>query len=50
VALASPEVQARFAQLNIVSRQNTPPEFHAFVDEQMKLWSGVVKEANIHLG
>jgi tripartite-type tricarboxylate transporter receptor subunit TctC len=50
VALASPEVQARFAQLNIVSRQNTPQEFHAFVDEQMKLWSGVVKEANIHLG
>ena len=50
VALASPEVQARFAQLNIVSRANTPQEFHAFVDEQMKLWSGVVKEANIHLG
>ena len=50
VALASPDVQARFAQLNIVSRANTPQEFHAFVDEQMKLWSGVVKEANIHLG
>jgi tripartite-type tricarboxylate transporter receptor subunit TctC len=50
VALASSDVQARFAQLNIVSRQNTPQEFHAFVDEQMKLWGGVVKEANIHLG
>jgi len=49
-ALRSPEVTARFAQLNIVSRQNTPEEFHVFVEEQMKLWSGVVKEANIKLG
>ena len=49
-ALGSPEVSARFKQLNIVSRQNTPEEFHEFVEEQMKLWSGVVKEANIHLG
>jgi len=49
-ALHSPEVTARFAQLNIVSRQNTPEEFHSFVEEQMKLWSGVVKEANIKLG
>jgi tripartite-type tricarboxylate transporter receptor subunit TctC len=49
-ALRSGEVSARFAQLNIVSRQNTPEEFHAFVEGQMKLWSGVVKEANIKLG
>ena len=49
-ALRSPEVSARFAQLNIVSRQNTPEEFHSFVEGQMKLWSGVVKEANIKLG
>jgi len=49
-ALRSPEVTARFAQLNIDSRQNTPQEFHSFVEEQMKLWSGVVKEANIKLG
>ena len=49
-ALASPEVQSRFKQLNIVSRPNTPQEFHAFVEGQMKLWSGVVKEANIKLG
>src|ERR1039458_3430744 len=40
-ALRSPEVSARFAQLNIVSRPNTPEEFHSFVEEQMKLWSGV---------
>ena len=49
-ALASPEVSARFKQLNIVSRKNTPEEFHAFVEGQMKLWGGVVKDANIHLG
>ena len=33
-----------------MSRQNTPEEFHAFVEEQMKLWGKVVKEANIKLG
>jgi tripartite-type tricarboxylate transporter receptor subunit TctC len=49
-ALKSPQVQERFKQLNVVSRQNTPEEFHAFVEAQMKLWSGVVKEANIKLG
>ena len=49
-ALASPEVSARFKQLNIESRQNTPEDFARFVEEQMKLWSGVVKEANIKLG
>ena len=48
-ALASPEVSSRFAQLNIVSRQNTPEDFHKFVEEQMTLWSGVVKEAGIRL-
>jgi tripartite-type tricarboxylate transporter receptor subunit TctC len=49
-ALASPEVSARFKQLNIVSRPNTPAQFHDFVEGQMKLWGGVVKEANIKLG
>jgi len=49
-ALASADVRAHFKQLNIISRPNTPDEFHAFVEEQMKLWSGVVKEANIKLG
>jgi tripartite-type tricarboxylate transporter receptor subunit TctC len=48
-ALASPEVQSRFTQLNIVSRQNTPEEFRKFVGDQMTLWSGVVKEAGIKL-
>ena len=49
-ALASPEVSNRFKQLNIESRPNTPAEFARFVEEQMKLWSGVVKEGNIKLG
>jgi len=49
-ALRSPEVSTRFKQLNIVTRQTTPEQFHEFVERQMKLWSGVVKEANIHLG
>jgi tripartite-type tricarboxylate transporter receptor subunit TctC len=49
-ALRSAEVSSRFAQLNIESRPNTPEEFGAFVRDQMKLWSGVVKEAHIKLG
>jgi len=49
-ALASPQVSTRFAQLNIESRQNTPGEFRAYVEGQMKLWSRVVKEANVKLG
>jgi len=49
-ALASPEVAPRFKALNIDTRPTTPEEFASFVEEQMKLWSGVVKEGNIKLG
>jgi tripartite-type tricarboxylate transporter receptor subunit TctC len=49
-ALASPQVATRFKALNIDSRPNTPADFARFVDDQMKLWSGIVKEANIKLG
>jgi len=49
-ALNSADVKARFEQLNIESRQNTPEEFRAFVNEQMERWSKVVKDANIKLG
>jgi tripartite-type tricarboxylate transporter receptor subunit TctC len=49
-AIVSPQVTARFAELNIESRQNTPEEFRAYVEVQMALWSRVVKEANIKLG
>jgi tripartite-type tricarboxylate transporter receptor subunit TctC len=49
-ALVSPQVAARFAELNIESRQNTPQEFRAYVEAQMELWGRVIKEANIRLG
>jgi tripartite-type tricarboxylate transporter receptor subunit TctC len=49
-ALASPQVGARFVELNIESRQNTPAEFGAYIESQMTLWSRVVKDANIKLG
>jgi tripartite-type tricarboxylate transporter receptor subunit TctC len=49
-ALASPQVSARFAELNIESHQNTPEEFGTYIEGQMELWSRVVKDANIKLG
>jgi len=49
-AIRAPEVKARFEQLNIDSRPNTPEEFRAFVREQMERWGKVVKEANIKVG
>ena len=49
-ALRDPNVVSRFEQLNIESRTTTPQEFGAFVQDQMALWSKVVKEANIRLG
>lgn len=49
-ALRDPNVISRFKQLNIDSRTTTPQEFRAFVQDQMALWSKVVKDANIRLG
>jgi tripartite-type tricarboxylate transporter receptor subunit TctC len=49
-ALVSPQVTARFAELNIESRQNTPQEFAAYIESQMQLWSRIVGEAGIKLG
>jgi tripartite-type tricarboxylate transporter receptor subunit TctC len=49
-ALRSPEVSTRFAELNIESHPNTPQEFGAYIEDQMTLWSRVVREANIKLG
>ena len=49
-AIVAPQVTARFAELNIESRQNSPEDFRAYVEDQMALWSRVVKEANIKLG
>jgi tripartite-type tricarboxylate transporter receptor subunit TctC len=49
-AIGSPEVRARFEQLNIQSRQTTPEEFSAYVRDEMERWGKVVKDANIKLG
>jgi tripartite-type tricarboxylate transporter receptor subunit TctC len=49
-ALVSPQVTARFAELNVESHQNTPQEFRAYIESQMALWSRIVKDANIKLG
>ena len=49
-ALVSPQVTARFAELNVETHPTTPEEFGAYVEAQMVLWSRVVKEANIKLG
>jgi tripartite-type tricarboxylate transporter receptor subunit TctC len=49
-ALRDPNVISRLEQLNIDIRTTTPQEFRAFVQEQMALWSRLVKEANIRLG
>ena len=49
-AIVSPQVTARFSELNTESRQNSPEEFRAYVEGQMALWSRVVKEAYIKLG
>jgi len=49
-ALVSPQVAARFAELNIESRQNSVEEFKTYVEGQMELWGRVIKEANIKLG
>lgn len=49
VALASPQVTARFTELNVESHPNTPQEFAAFIEQQMQMWSRIVKEANIRL-
>jgi tripartite-type tricarboxylate transporter receptor subunit TctC len=48
--LRSAFVKERFGQLNIDTRITTPEEFRSFVQDQMTLWSKVVKDANIRLG
>ena len=48
--LHDPNVTTRFQQLNIDIRHTTPEEFGSFVQDQVALWSKVVREANIRLG
>ena len=49
-ALVSPQVTARFTELNVETHSTTPEEFAAYIENQMQLWSRVVKDANIKLG
>ena len=49
-AIASPQVSARFTELNVESHPTTPAQFGAYIESQMQLWSRVVKDANIKLG
>ncbi len=49
-AIGSPEVKARFDQLNIETRATTSEEFGAYVKDQMGRWGKIVKDANIKLG
>jgi len=48
--LRDANVVSRFEQLNIDIRLTTPQQFRTFVQNQMALWSKVVKDANIKLG
>jgi len=49
-AIASPQVSARFTELNVESHPTTSAQFGAYIESQMQLWSRVVKDANIKLG
>ncbi len=49
-ALRAPDLQARFKQLNIEYRQNTPDEFRTFVADETGKWGKIVREAGIKLG
>jgi tripartite-type tricarboxylate transporter receptor subunit TctC len=48
--LRQPDVQARFKQLNIEYRHNTPDEFGSFVTAETAKWGKVVRDAGIKLG
>ncbi len=49
-SIASPQVSARFTELNVESHPTTSAQFGAYIESQMQLWSRVVKDANIKLG
>lgn len=48
-ALKHPEMRARLEELGIQPMPMTPAEFTDFVRSEQKLWSGVIKAANIRL-
>jgi tripartite-type tricarboxylate transporter receptor subunit TctC len=48
--LRQPDVVARFKQLNIDFKENTPREFRGFVAAETEKWGKVVRDAGIKLG
>ncbi|KAF1046295.1 Bug family tripartite tricarboxylate transporter substrate binding protein [Xylophilus sp.] len=48
-ALRDPAVRAKLEEIGIQPMLFTPQEFSAFVASEQKLWSGVIKAANIRL-
>ena len=46
-ALASPDLRERFAALAVEPRTNTPAEFRALLESDLKRWAKVVKDAGI---
>lgn len=48
-ALKHPEMRARLEELGIQPMPMAPAQFGEFVRSEQKLWSGVIKAANIHL-
>jgi len=45
--LASPDVQSKFAKVNLHAWSGSPEEAAAFIKAQTALWGGVIKEAHV---
>jgi tripartite-type tricarboxylate transporter receptor subunit TctC len=48
--LRQPDIVARFKQLNIDFKENTPQEFRSFVTAETEKWGKVVRDAGIKIG
>jgi tripartite-type tricarboxylate transporter receptor subunit TctC len=47
--LKSPDMQAAVAKLSLESRPMSPQAFGAVMDEQVRLWDAVAREAGVKL-
>jgi tripartite-type tricarboxylate transporter receptor subunit TctC len=45
--LKSPDVQAKFAKINLHAAGGTPAQAAAFIKEETKVWGDVIKEAHV---
>lgn len=48
-ALETPEMRARFVQLNLRTRSSTPQEFGLFMKQQTDFWGGVIQRIGLKL-